>query len=348
MIDIIQSSEPNSSLTESRKTDHLDLCLNQNVDSEIGAGWDKVRIPHCALPDVNFDEISLKTNFLNFHFNSPILISSMTGGTAEADEMNCKLAVFAELNNIPMGLGSQRFLIEKRNNGESLKSALRVREVAPKAQLWANLGAVQLNYGVSSDDCNWLVDQLQAQAFILHLNPLQEVIQKEGDKNFSGLWTKIEQLKNKIKVPLILKETGCGIDPQTALKAFNSGVDAIDVAGLGGTHWGLIEGLRHSERRAFGELFKNWGIPSAEALVLLREKLPKSYPIIASGGIKNGLDCAKALHLGANLTGLALPFLKALSLGTDQLNLTYDQICESIKIACFAAGVKCPKEISSI
>ena len=330
-----------SSETLSRKDEHLDLCSQKNVSSNGTAGWEHITLPHSALPNLDFNEINLETYFLNQKFSAPFLISSMTGGSPRGEKINQTLALFAQEMTIPMGVGSQRIFIEDRSL--SSKEIFDLRKIAPSAVLYANIGAVQLNYGVSVKDCLHLVEKLQAQALILHLNPLQEAIQKEGNRNFKNLWPKISELCKQSSVPVILKETGCGLDAQTCLRAQETGIKAIDIAGFGGTHWGYIEGLRHTEREVLGEQFRSWGIPTSEALVEARTILEKSFPIIASGGIRNGLEAAKAIYLGADLTGLALPFLKAFDENSEteqieKLKKTYFELCEALKVSLFCTN----------
>ncbi len=332
------SEEPAN--TENRKNEHLQISLEQNVNSEISAGWENVHIPHVALPEINFKNINLETNFLGQNYSCPFLISSMTGGTPRGDEINEKLCALAESENIPMGVGSQRVALENRE-----KKTFALRKKFPRAKLFANIGLVQFNYGVTVDDCQWLVDELQAQAFIVHANVLQEAIQKEGDRDFSGLIPKLVKLKKKISVPLILKETGCGLDLQSCLQARDAGVDALDIAGMGGTHWGFIEGLRHPERRALGDIFRNWGLPTATALTEALQGLGPTYPVIASGGIQNGLDAAKSLYLGAHLAGMAQAFLKAAQGDFHNLKDFLDLQKEALKIALFCSGSKSIEEL---
>jgi isopentenyl-diphosphate delta-isomerase len=313
-----------------RKEEHLDLCVKRDVSASGAAGWDDVILPHSALPDVDFSEIVLETEFLGAKFSAPILISSMTGGSEHGEEINKVLARFAQHAKIPMGVGSQRIALESKD-----PSLFALRKIAPDAVLYANIGAVQLNYGVSIEDCQFLVDKLQAQALILHLNPLQEAIQKEGDRNFKGLWQKISALCKVIKQPVILKETGCGLDVQTCIRAREAGVAAVDVAGFGGTHWGYIEGLRSTDREQIGNTFRSWGIPTVTSLIQARSAMGDDFPIIASGGVRSGVDVAKALFLGANMTGMAMPFLKAAEGGDEKLNEFYTSICEVMRIALF-------------
>lgn len=341
MEDIQKDDLKPSSETLSRKDEHLDLCSQKNVNSKGSAGWEQVTLPHSALPDLDFDEIDLTTTFLEQSFSAPFLISSMTGGSPRGERINQALALFAEEMKIPMGVGSQRIFLEDKSL--SSQEVFNLRKGAPRAILYANIGAVQLNYGVSVKDCLYLVEKLQAQALILHLNPLQEAIQKEGNRNFKNLWPKISELCKQSSAPVILKETGCGLDGQTCLLAQEVGVKAIDIAGFGGTHWGYIEGLRHTDRAKLGEEFRSWGIPTAEALIEARTILKKSFPIIASGGIRNGLDAAKALYLGADLTGLALPFLKAFDEKSEteqleKLKKTYFELCEALKVSLFCTN----------
>ncbi len=330
--------------TLSRKDEHLDLCSQKNVNSIGSAGWEHITLPHSALPNLNFDEITLESKFLDQIFSAPFLISSMTGGSARGEQINQTLALFAQEMKIPMGVGSQRiFLEEKIVPLEGSQETFNLRKIAPHAVLYANIGAVQLNYGVSVKDCLYLVEKLQAQALILHLNPLQEAIQKEGNRNFKNLWSKISELCKQSSVPVILKETGCGLDSQTCLRAQEAGIKALDIAGFGGTHWGYIEGLRHTDRANLGEQFRSWGIPTTEALIEARTILEKDFPIIASGGIRNGLEAAKAIFLGADFTGLALPFLKAFDQKTEaeqieKLKKTYFELCEALKIALFCTN----------
>lgn len=332
------------SLTVSRKDDHIKICLTENVQSGFVDSWDSVNLPHMALPEIDFSEIQLKTTFLGKTYDAPFLISSMTGGSTFGNNLNFELARFAERVGIPMGLGSQRYLLENPEDTH----ARDLRKKAPRASLWANIGAVQLNYGVTADNIKRLVNELEADALIVHCNPLQEAIQLEGDKNFSNIWKKLEVVCKAITVPMILKETGCGLDPISARRAVETGFAAIDIAGLGGTHWGFIEGLRSPSRRKLGETFRNWGRPTTQALIDCRKGIGPSFPVIASGGIRSGLDMARAFKLGANFCGLALPFLTAAKEGPDALNLLFEQTLEELRVALFCCGRTNPEELKSL
>jgi isopentenyl-diphosphate Delta-isomerase len=256
-----------------RKEEHLRLCLEDDVSSGEASWWDEVKLPHCALPDVDESKIDFQSEFLGETFSAPFLISSMSGGTEKSEMLNDRLAVFAQEVGIPMGVGSQRILLEGAGN-----SIFRLKKTAPRLRVYANIGAVQLNYGITPSDIQRLVDHIEARGVFLHLNPLQEAIQPEGNRNFSGLWPKIEKLRKQIQVPLILKETGCGLDVATGRRAVEAGIDALDVAGKGGTHWGYVEGLRNASRLPLGQLFRNWGLPTPQAL---QDRLPKPFKTYA-------------------------------------------------------------------
>jgi len=295
--------------TQTRKAEHLRICLDEDVQfSQTTNGLERYRFIHCCLPEINRDEINLKTEFLGKQLSYPLLISSMTGGTEFAGTINRRLAEVAQHYNIAMGVGSQRVALEK----PQVAPTFTVRSLAPDILLLANLGAVQLNYKYGLDECRRVVDLLQADALILHLNPLQECIQPRGDTNFRDLLDKVEKLCSKISVPVIAKEVGNGISAAMAEKLMNVGISAIDVAGAGGTSWAKVESERaeNSLQRRLGMTFADWGLPTAECITSIRAVAPE-IPLIASGGLRHGLDIAKAIALGADLAGLALPFLRA-------------------------------------
>jgi len=239
---------------------------------------------------------------------APILISSMTGGTELAHLVNTRLATVAQRYGLAMGVGSQRIALEQ----PELAPTFAVRSLAPDILLLANLGAVQLNYGCGLEDCLKLVELLEADALILHLNPLQEWVQSGGDSNFKGLLAKIQQICAQLPVPVIAKEVGNGISAVMAKQLIEAGVAAIDVAGAGGTSWAKVESQRAKDNRQrhLGQVFADWGLPTAECITTIRS-MNSTIPLIASGGLKNGLDLAKSIALGADLGGLARPFLVA-------------------------------------
>lgn len=294
---------------ENRKSEHLRVCIEEDVEfQQLTNGLEKYRFTHCCLPELDRSDIELGTTFLGKSLKAPILISSMTGGTELAHLVNTRLATVAQRYGLAMGVGSQRIALEQ----PELAPTFAVRSLAPDILLLANLGAVQLNYGCGLEDCLKLVELLEADALILHLNPLQEWVQSEGDSNFKGLLAKIEQICAQLPVPVIAKEVGNGISAVMAKQLIEAGVAAIDVAGAGGTSWAKVESQRAKDNRQrhLGQVFADWGLPTAECITAIRS-VNSTIPLIASGGLKNGLDLAKSIALGADLGGLARPFLVA-------------------------------------
>lgn len=298
-----------SSATESRKADHIRICLEEDVQfRKTTSGLERYRFSHCCLPEINRSEIDISTSFFGKLMDAPLLISSMTGGTAEAKTINTRLAKVAQYYRLAMGVGSQRVAVEN----PACSDTFAVRKYAPDILLFANLGAIQLNYSYGLDECLQVVDLLEADALILHLNPLQECIQPKGDTNFRGIIDKIEVLCSKLPVPVIVKEVGNGISAKMAHKLIEAGVAAIDVAGAGGTSWALVESERADNilQRRLGRTFADWGVPTADCITGIRSIAP-DVPLIASGGLRHGVDVAKAVALGADIAGLAMPFLQA-------------------------------------
>ncbi len=322
--------------TQTRKADHLRICLEEDVQfRRLTNGLDKYRFEHCCLPELDFDRVDLKTEFLNKTLKAPILISSMTGGTEQAKTINCRLAIAAQKHGLAMGVGSQRIAVENPQTAHTFA----VRSLAPDALLFANLGAVQLNYTYGIEQCLRVVDILQADALILHLNPLQECIQPNGDTKFKGLLAKIKQLCQQMDVPVIAKEVGNGISAKMAELLIDAGVNAIDVAGAGGTSWAKVESERaeNNLQRRLGKTFADWGIATADCIVQIRESYP-NLPLIASGGLRDGMEVAKAIALGAGLAGLAFPFLQAASESEQALDDLIELLIAEIKTVMFCTG----------
>ena len=304
--------------TQTRKADHLRICLEEDVQCRrLTNGLENYRFTHCCLPELDRSEIDTTVTFLGKPLGAPLLISSMTGGTEQAKRINYRLAAAAQKYKLAMGVGSQRVVVEN----PAVAHTFSVRSLAPDALLLANLGAVQLNYTYGLTQCLEIVDSLQADALILHLNPLQECIQPNGDTNFKGLLSKIERLCAELPIPVIAKEVGNGISAQSAQKLIEAGVSAIDVAGAGGTSWAKVESERavNPLQRRLGNTFADWGLPTAECISAIR-RVNTTVPLIASGGLRNGIDIAKAIALGADLAGLAWPFLQAASESTEALD----------------------------
>ncbi|VEP18856.1 Isopentenyl-diphosphate delta-isomerase [Hyella patelloides LEGE 07179] len=322
--------------TQTRKADHLRICLEEDVQfNRLTNGFDKYRFSHACLPEIHLQDVDLTTTFLNKKLNFPLLISSMTGGTEQAKLINYRLAEAAQNHRLAMGVGSQRVAVEKPETAASFA----IRKIAPDALLFANLGAVQLNYTYGLEQCLKVVEILEADALILHLNPLQECIQPRGDVNFKGLLAKINQLCHAISVPVIAKEVGNGISAIMAQKLIDAGVSAIDVAGAGGTSWAKVESERaeNSLQRRLGKTFADWGIPTADCIVEINNAVA-DIPLIASGGLRNGLEVAKAVALGADLAGLAFPFLQAADQSPEALEELVQVLTAEIKTVLFCTG----------
>jgi isopentenyl-diphosphate delta-isomerase len=294
--------------TQKRKKEHLEICLDtESVTSPSGTGLSRYRFVHNALPELDIDEIDLSTVFLGKRLRAPILISSMTGGFDLARKVNRNLAAAAQALGLAMGVGSQRVAIEE----PSAAASFQVRDVAPDILLFGNLGAVQLNYGYTVEHCRRAVSMIGADALILHLNVLQEAVQPEGNRNFKGLEPKIAAVCRALEVPLVAKEVGNGISADAARRLQRAGVRAIDVAGHGGTSWSAVEAQRAAKQAQRPDTaFADWGIPTEEALVSVRQALPE-ISLIASGGIRTGVDIAKSIALGADLAAFGQPLLAA-------------------------------------
>lgn len=323
--------------TEKRKQEHIDICLNKDISFRKTAGFEKYNLIHNALPEIDFKELNLSTEFLGKKIDYPLYISPITGGTELAEKINNNLAYIAEKYNIPICVGSQRAAIENKE----LEKTFQIREIAKKTMVFANVGAVQLNYGFKIEHFQKAIDMVKADALVLHMNPLQEAIQPEGDTNFSELLPKIKELISKLNIPVIAKEVGHGISGKTAEKLEQVGISCIDVAGAGGTSFAAVEG--HRSKNNLGEVFRDWGIPTAECITQIRAT--SNIPIIASGGIRNGIDIVKSICLGANIAGIAAPLLKPASCSKEELCSYFDNLIKQIKIAMFCIGAK---EISEL
>jgi isopentenyl-diphosphate delta-isomerase len=327
---------PPDSNIQSRKADHIRICIEEDVQcQQVTSGLEHYRFTHSCLPELNYSEIDISTTFLGKRLEAPLLVSSMTGGTQQAKIINQRLAEVAQRHKIAMGVGSQRVAVEKPQVADTFA----VRKYAPDILLFANLGAVQLNYQYGVDECLRIIDILEADALILHLNPLQECIQANGDTNFRGLIDKISKLCYQLPVPVIAKEVGNGISPTIAEQLIAAGVQAIDVAGAGGTSWAKVESERAQTpiQRRLGRIFADWGLPTAECITGIR-KIAPYIPLIASGGLRHGLDAATAIALGADIVGLAMPFLKAAADSVTTADELAEALIAEIKTVLFCTG----------
>ncbi len=323
------------SAIDQRKADHIKINLEKDVRSALTTGLENYHFTHEALPELDLEQVDTSLSLFGKRLEAPILISSMTGGTADAESINMRLAEAAQEMGVAMGVGSQRAAIE--NPGQV--KTFQVRRVAPDILLFANLGAVQLNYGYSINHCRQAVDMIEANALILHLNPLQEAVQDAGDTNFAGLAKKIEEICKKLEVPVIAKEVGWGISERTAKLLADCGVSAIDVAGAGGTSWSQVEMYRAPDEftRQLAATFVGWGIPTADSILNVKKATPNTM-VFASGGIQDGLDIAKCIALGATLGGMAGQFLKAAAISTKSAVQMMKLTKKQIEVTMFAAG----------
>lgn len=324
--------------TESRKADHIRINLERDVQfPHLTTGLERYRFTHQALPEMNLNDVDSTVTLFGKTLSAPILISSMTGGTDIAYRINQHLAEAAQANGIAMGLGSQRAAIEH----PELAYTYQIRNVAPNIMLFANVGAVQLNYGYGAAQCQRAVDMVEADALILHFNVLQEAVQPEGDVNFAGLLNKVEQVCKSVNVPVIAKEVGWGFSERNARQLAEAGVAAIDVAGSGGTSWSEVE--YHRAPTAFharvAASFADWGIPTADAVQYAVNAAPH-LKVIASGGLRDGIDIAKCIALGAVMGGMAGPFLKAADNSIEAVDQLIRELRAQIRIAMLCSGAQ--------
>ena len=320
-----------------RKDDHIRINLEEDVQSGITNGLSKLRFIHNALPEVNLEDVHMQQSLFGKNVRIPVLISSMTGGSESSLEINHRLALAAQQTGAALGLGSIRAGLEH----PELAYTFQIRKFAPDILLLANLGAVQLEYGYTVETCQRAVDLMDADALILHLNPLQEALQPEGQTRFSGLLGKIEQVCRQLEVPVIAKEVGWGISKITAQQLQSAGVAAIDVAGAGGTSWSQVEMFRGrtEDQVEIASEFRGWGISTFESILNVKTAAP-GMKLIASGGLRGGMDCAKCLALGAELAGLARPFLHSAVQSTEQVIRQIQIIGRVIQISMFVTGCR--------
>jgi isopentenyl-diphosphate delta-isomerase len=332
--------------TSRRKADHIRINLEEDVQfPHLTTGLERYRFIHCALPDLNLADVDTATRLFGRALKAPLLISSMTGGTSQAQMLNHRLAAAAQSHGLAIGVGSQRAAIED----PSLAETFQVRTIAPDILLFANLGAVQLNLGYDAEYCMQAVEMIEADALILHLNVLQEAVQPEGDTQWAGLLGRIEKVCHVLPVPVIVKEVGWGLSEPVARQLAGAGVAALDVAGSGGTSWSEVE--YHRAPTAFhaevARAFADWGIPTAESIQMARRGAP-SLPVFSSGGLRDGIDIAKSIALGASLCGVAGPFLRAAAESPEALDEAIRVMIAQLRIAMLACGAASLENLQAI
>lgn len=325
---------------EKRKNEHLAICMEEDVNfSQITTGFEHFYFKHLAMPNIDFANISLNSRIFNKTVKAPFLISSMTGGSLESYNINKQLATAAENKGWILALGSMRAALEH----EHLVETFMIREQAPTAPVIANVGLVQLNYGLNVERLKAALNTIEADALVLHLNPMQEVFQPEGDTNFKGLWNKLHALLDQLDIPVGIKEVGMGLDQETVRQFSQYNLSFIDIAGAGGTSWIEVEKHRASDPLIKGaaEAFTNWGVPTAIATKEARQVLGKSMQLFASGGIKNGVDAAKAIALGADFVGVGRSLLAdAMEHQEEQLLMKMSQYEFELKAVMFGIGTE--------
>ncbi|MFB6283297.1 MAG: type 2 isopentenyl-diphosphate Delta-isomerase [Halobacteria archaeon] len=330
--------------TGDRKEDHVRIVEEEDVESG-GTGFRDVRLVHEALPEMDLGEVDTSIDFLGGELDAPIVIESMTGGHPSTKKINRRLASAASEAGVAMGVGSQRAGLE----GEDVDSYTVVRDVAPDAFILGNIGAAQLDeYGVAGVE--EAVEMVDADALAVHLNFLQEAVQPEGDVDASGCLTALEKICDGLSVPVVVKETGNGFSRKTAERLSSVGVDAIDVAGCGGTTWSGVESYRAREAgdgrgEYLGDLFRNWGIPTTASVAMVSEV---HDCVVASGGVRTGVDAAKSIALGADAAGMAKPFLKPAGRGEDEVMDVVKDLLEGLRTCMFVTGSKDIDELSNV
>jgi len=323
-----------------RKQKHIAVTLKENVESEIQTGFKDTHLIHRSIPEIDLSEIDISTYVFGKKINAPLIISSITGGTKEAEKINKILALTAEKYNIGIGVGSQRIAIE---HPETKKTFSVVRDNAPNSFIIANLGCPQLSLGWGVKEAREAVEMISADALAIHMNPLQEAIQINGDTNFRGTLQKIDNLAASLSTPIIMKETGCGISYYDAKKLEDVGVAGFDVSGLGGTSWAAVEhhiakSEGKDEQEHLGKVFWNWGIPTVCSLIEVRNATNRV--VLASGGIRTGLEMAKSIALGADGVGIAKPFLEKAVQGKEELEKHIQKIINELKLVMFLVSAR--------
>lgn len=323
-----------------RKLDHIGIVSEGSDIDRRKNHFDRIRLVHRALPELNLSEVDPSVEFMGKELAFPLLISSMTGGAGgELAKINRNLAIAAEAEGIALAVGSQRVFL----SDDAARASFELRRYAPDTLLFGNLGAVQLNHGMGLAGCEAAMEVLDADGLFLHLNPLQEAVQPEGNTDFSNLRNQIAGIVQGLEKPVVVKEVGAGISPADVEHLIAAGIRYIDVSGSGGTSWSLIES-RRSDEPELGELFADWGIPTPVALRSMKP-FRKDMTLIASGGIRSGIDMAKSMVLGASLCGVARPFLNPARESTDAVRAVIRRLKREFTTALFLLGAACANDL---
>ena len=334
--------------TEDRKLEHIRICLERQVESHIPTGFNDITLIHNAAPELNLDEIDVKCTFLSHQLQAPVIVTAMTGGHPEALPINQHIAQAVETLGLAMGVGSQRAAIEDSTLADSFSIT---RKTAPTAFIIGNIGAPQLALGYGIKEANIAIEMLKADALAIHFNAAQEAVQPEGEATYAGVLQALRRLTKEVSVPIIAKETGAGLHRDSAQMLLDSGVKAIDVAGLGGTSWPAVEVERAKDKdvmkATLGRWFTNWGIPTAVATFEVAQ-IADNIPIIASGGIRTGIDVAKAIALGAQIGGIALPVLEPAMVDAASVQHYLKTVIQGIKATMFLVGAPTLEELSKV
>ncbi|OGD52421.1 type 2 isopentenyl-diphosphate Delta-isomerase [Candidatus Bathyarchaeota archaeon RBG_13_60_20] len=330
---------------EARKLRHIRVSLEEDVEADTGTGLQDVRLIHRALPEIDLDDVSTEATLFGKRLSAPLIISAITGGTAEAKRINEVLASVAEEKGIGIGVGSQRIAVAQP---ETTHTFTVVRERAPTTFVMGNMGCPQLSLGWGPHEAQACVDMVDADALAIHMNPLQEAVQVGGDTNYRGILGKVKEVASALSVPVVMKETGCGVSHEDARRMEAAGARGLEVSGLGGTSWSAVEhqiAREVGERRQeyLGQALWNWGIPTAVSVVETSRKT--GLTIIASGGLRTGADVAKSIALGASAAGMAKPFLEKAVEGPEALGEHVDNLVQELRVVMFLVGAKSVAEL---
>ena len=325
---------------EKRKTRHIRISLEENVQTNVSTGFEDVKLIHRALPEIDLDDVDTSTELFGRKLKAPLIISAITGGTQYAKKINETLATAAEETGIGIGVGSQRIAVEQPEVQDTFSI---VRECAPNALVLGNMGCPQISLGWGVQEAEACIDMIQADALAIHMNPLQEAVQVGGDTNYSGVISRVSEIASNIDTPIIMKETGCGIAYEEAVKLEKAGVAGLEVSGVGGTSWAAVEHFIAKEegvadQEYLGKALWDWGIPTAVSVVETSKST--SLKIIASGGVRTELDIAKSLVLGADSAGIAHPFLEKAVEGVDAVKKLIENTVLELKTVMFLTGAR--------